>query len=217
MKDPQGNVVQGRTQWRRFAALLVPAAALAGAIVFGMANGALAASFAVSGQQFKVSAKELVGQDFVQYGGVAFPVGVEGDKQHSPAPPNKLVAVSGMDSATITDLCQSVRVPVPGMNVVMTINAGHQGRPVQATDLMLDITELRGDAEFKNIQIGRDASQLGGKTAGGFGQSAEEVKIKNLKQVAWSTSAATFTLNDLELKVNVGSKAQECFADFPKE
>jgi hypothetical protein len=217
VKDPQGNVVQGRTQWRRFAALMVPATALAGAIVFGMANGALAASFAVSGQQFKVSADKLVGGEFVQYGGVAFPTGVEGAKQHSPAPPNKLVAVSGMQTATITNLCQSVRVPVPGMNVVMTIKAGHNGRAVEATDLMLDITELHGDAFFEDIKIGRDASELGGKAAGAFGQSAKKVTITNLKQVAWSTSAGTFTLNDLALKVNVGDDAKECFADFPKQ
>src|SRR3954463_6393290 len=71
VKDAQGNLVQGRTRWRRFAAVMAPAAVAAGAIVFGMANGAIAASFAVSGTSFKVSATELDGTGFVQYGGLA--------------------------------------------------------------------------------------------------------------------------------------------------
>ena len=41
--------------------MTVPALAAAGAIVVGMANGAIAASFAVSGSTFKVSADELNG------------------------------------------------------------------------------------------------------------------------------------------------------------
>jgi len=60
-----GTVVQGRTRWRRFAAIMVPAVVAAGAIVLGMANGAIAASFSVSGSQFKVSADQLDGKGFV--------------------------------------------------------------------------------------------------------------------------------------------------------
>ncbi len=70
MKDAQGDLGQGRTRWRRFAAVVIPAAAAAGAIVFGMANGAIAASFNVSGQTFKVSADRLEATGFVQYGGI---------------------------------------------------------------------------------------------------------------------------------------------------
>ena len=54
-----------------FAAVMVPAVVAAGAIVLGMANGAIAASFSVSGSQFKVSADTLDGTGFVQYGGFA--------------------------------------------------------------------------------------------------------------------------------------------------
>lgn len=212
MQDPQRTPVQGRTQWKRFAAMMVPATALAGGIIFGMANGAIAASFAVSGQQFKVSAEKLVGHDFKQYGGVTYGVDTPETKRKDAAyPGNNVSAVSTMGRATITKLCQSVQVPVPGMKVVMTINAGHGAKAVEATDLLLDITELRGDATFEDIQIGRDASALGGETKGAFGQSATKVTIDNLEQVARSTSAARFELNDLELKVNVGADAKECF------
>jgi hypothetical protein len=198
VKDPQGNLVQGRTRWRRFAALMIPATALAGAIVFGMANGAIAASFSVSGQTFKVSASRLEGDGFKQYGGIA----KEKDgTQHA-------VAISGIDSAKLYDLCQSVKVP--NLPVVLTINAGGGGDPATATNLLLDVTELRGDATFTNIDIGVDASDVGGE-AGAFGQRSEKVVITDLQQEAWSTTAGTFTLKGLKLKVNVGADAKECF------
>ena len=200
MKDPQESPVQGRTRWRRFAALIVPATAVAGAIVFGMANGALAASFAVSGQTFKVSADRLEGDGFVQYGGVVR------EKNGTTHP----VAVSGIERAKLYNLCQSVKVP--NAPVVLTINAGGNNRPAEANNLLLDITQLEGDATFTNIKIGRDASDLAdGVAQGSFGQNASKVSITGLKQVAWSTTAGTFTLNGLKLKVNVGAEAKECF------
>jgi len=198
VKDPQGNLVQGRTRWRRFAALLVPATAVAGAIVFGMAHGAIAASFAVSGQTFKVSATQLDGEGFRQYGGIAKE---KNGTQH-------FVAVSGIDSAKLYDLCQSVKVP--NLPVVLTINAGGGGDPATATNLLIDVQQLEGDATFTNIDIGVDAGDIGGQP-GSFGQHAEKVVIDDLKQVAWSTSAGTFTLKGLKLKVNVGADAKECF------
>ncbi|MFG3709137.1 DUF6230 family protein [Micromonospora sp. NPDC047670] len=195
----------GRTRWRRFAAMLVPATAVAGTIVFGMANGAIAASFAVSGQTFKVSASELRGDGFVQYGGIA----EESDGRKHP------VAVSGIRNAKLYDLCQSVKVP--GAPVVLTINAGGGGEPATASGLMIDMDSLQGDATFKDINIGQDASTLTGGPAGArgdvkaFGQQADTVVIKDLRQVARSTHAGTFNLTGLTMKVNVGADAEECF------
>ncbi|MDO3703579.1 DUF6230 family protein [Micromonospora sp. C28SCA-DRY-2] len=196
---------RGRTRWRRFAALMVPATAVAGAIVAGMANGAIAASFAVSGQTFKVSASELRGEGFVQYGGIA----EESDGTKHP------VAVSGIRNAKLYDLCQSVKVP--GAPVVLTINAGGGGKPAVASGLLIDMDSLQGDAEFKNINIGQDAATLTGGPEGArgdkkaFGQQSDTVVIKDLKQVARSTHAGTFTLTGLDLRVNVGADAKECF------
>jgi hypothetical protein len=185
---------------------MVPAVAVTGAVVLGMANGAIAASFDVSGQTFKVSASKLVGRGFVQYGGVA-------KQQNGTRHP---VAVSGMRSAELHDLCQSVKVP--NLPVVLTINAGGGGNPATATNLLIDMESLEGNATFENIDIGRDASTLKGGPegavgeAGSFGQQADVVTILNLKQVARSTHAGTFTLNGLRLKVNVGADAKECFS-----
>lgn len=211
MRDAQGNLVQGRTRWRRFAAVMAPAVVAAGAIVFGMANGAIAASFAVSGSNFKVSAGSLDGTGFVQYGGVAHAnvKDANGVQDHP-------VAVAGIPSADITNLCQSVLVPVGGgHNISVILRAGQNGQTVHADNLMFDLTDLYADATFTNINIGQDASTLtAGPTGaqgavGGFGQQATHVTLKNVKQVAWSASAGTFELNGLELHVSLAG--EECF------
>ena len=218
MKDAQGSAVQGRTRWRRFALVLVPATVAAGAIVVAMANGAIAASFSVSGSQFKVSADKLEGTGFVQYGGFASEKGARilGNGIPDPTDPkNHPVAVSGISSATLSNLCQSIRVP--GLPFSMVIRAGRGGTPASATNLLLDVSTLQGDATFNNIQIGIDASDLtkGPSNAkglqGSFAQQADSVTITNLKQVAWSTTAGQFTLNGLDLHVSSGANPEECF------
>jgi hypothetical protein len=210
----QGSAVKGRTRWKRFATVVVPASFIAGAIVFGQATGAIAASFNVSGSQFKVSADKLVGTGFVQYGGMA---SEKGANPANPADPkNHLVAVSGIASAKLYNLCQSVKVP--GLPASMVIHAGQDpNNPAEATDLLIDLTSLKGDATFNNIQIGIDASDLskGGVNAkglqGGFAQQADGVTITGLKQVAWSTTAGTFKLTGLDLSLSTGANPYECF------
>ena len=157
MSVAQGSAVKGRTRWKRFATVVVPATFIAGAIVFGQATGAIAASFSVSGQQFKVSADKLEGTGFVQYGGLATEKG--GNPANPADPKNHFVAVSGIRKAKLYNLCQSVKVP--GLPVSMVIHAGQAaGAPAEATDLLIDLTSLKGDTTFQNIQIGIDASDL---------------------------------------------------------
>ncbi|HEX5568004.1 MAG TPA: cholesterol esterase, partial [Streptomyces sp.] len=64
MKDDQERPITGGVRWRRFAAVCVPGLAVTGVLAVALAEGALAASFAVSGQQFKVSADRLTGTGF---------------------------------------------------------------------------------------------------------------------------------------------------------
>jgi hypothetical protein len=177
----------------------------AGLIVFGMANGAIAASFSVSGQPFKISADHLHGTGFKQFSGVDTTAGGT----------NIPVATSVISTATLTNLCQSVNVPNPfGVKIVLRIEAGKDPQhPASATGLVIGMQSLSGDATFSNIQIGRDGGQLSGSSAlnGSFGQSADTVDIDGLQQVATSTSAGTFTLTGLSLRVLVGGDAVECF------
>ncbi|NJC66807.1 cholesterol esterase [Planosporangium flavigriseum] len=205
--------MQGRIRWRRFAAVVLPAAVATAAIMTGMANGAVPAQFAVSGEEFKVKASKLVGTDFTQYGGLASPKGARFNDQNDPR--NKPVAVSYIGSAKLYDLCQSVRTP--GAPVSLVINAGGGGNPALAEGLLIDMTDLKGNATFTNINIGQDASTLNNseRRANGapahFGQKADGVVIDNLEQTALSTAAGSFTLTGLHLRLDIGRNPFECF------
>jgi hypothetical protein len=130
------------------------------------------------------------------------------------------LAMSGIQSATIHDLCQSVVGTLPGgIPITLRIEAGKtaENKAVSANDLLIGMSDLSGDATFGNINIGQDAStldQAGDKvpagTAGGFGQGAKTVHIDNLKQTAKSTSASTFVLQGMHLQLLVGQN-KDCF------
>ncbi|MFC6884065.1 MULTISPECIES: DUF6230 family protein [Actinomadura] len=188
----------GRVRWKRFAAIAAPAAIGAGALVFMTAQGAIASSFAVSGGSFKVSADSLDGQGFVQYGGV------DSTKNGGKHP----VQISGIKSARIRNMCQSVKVGP----FTLRLTAGTGDKPVEASDLVLDVEQLNADATFNDIEIGRDASTLdrgpngAHGPAGMFGQQASSIALKNVRQVAWATTAGTFKLSDLSMKLG-----RECF------
>lgn len=150
--------VRGGTRWKRFALVMVPSVAATAAVGIGLAQGALAASFAVSGQEFKVKATELEGWDFVQYGSVASGKTLDGK------PLNEPVAVSGFSEAYITNMCQSVvtpKLPFDLGSVTLRLEAGGPGHErVYAKDLYLDVSELDADAQFTNIDIGVAAGSL---------------------------------------------------------
>ena len=190
--SPQSSPVEGKVRWRRFAVMLVPSAAIAAALIGLTASGVLAASISVSGQQFVVTADELDGTGFSQYGGAIQPAG------HDVTP----VVVSVINSAQLHTLCQSVSAG----GITIRLTAGSGGSPASASNLVVDAASLSGDtATFKNIWIGQNAAQLNGSgypapTPGSFGQMADSVVIKNLHQDTWFTTAGTFTLPGLSLK-----------------
>ncbi|MGW3858068.1 DUF6230 family protein [Micromonospora arida] len=197
---------QGRTRWRRFVAMAVPATAAVGAILFGMSTGAIASDVTVSGQTFKIGAARLEGDGFKQYGGVVREKGADGK--------TRPIAVAEISSAELYNLCQSIRSDLPGLPVVLTINAGEGKEPARAKDLLIAMDSLDGNATFTNIKIGRDATDLNATAQkGSFGQNSDHVTILDLQQVSRYTTAATFNLVGLRLKVNVGdeAKGKECF------
>ncbi|MFE3741023.1 DUF6230 family protein [Streptomyces sp. NPDC059134] len=207
--------VRGGTRWRRFAVVMVPSVAATAAIGVALAQGALAASFSVSGQSFKVSADQLVGYDFIQYGSIDAGTDLKGNKTANP------VAVSGFSRATITNMCQSVvtpNVPVFG-SVSLELRAGTNTKsPVEATNIYIDIAQLEADAKFEKIDIGVAAGDKSNKTGinpgdqaneYGFAQRAEKVTLTKVEQTAWATTAGTFTLSNLSLKLHKGVK--ECY------
>lgn len=215
----------GKTRWKRFALVMVPSIAATAAVGTAMANNALAASFSVSGQSFKVTTQELHGTNFAQFGSI------DAEQNGTPHP----VAISAFDSATIKGLCQSVVTDpnvIPGLpwklpKITLRLEAGNSddvAKQVQAKNLLIDLDQLNADATFTNISIGQDAStlkgtatqgwhsKLGGLPTGavGFAQAADKADLTNVQQQAWATSAGTFTLNGLKLQLHTDGTG-ECF------
>ena len=206
MNDPQGEPGYGRTNWRRFAVAVGVPAVVAAGLLIATANGALAASFSVSGTQFKLTADALDGTGFTQYSDRDGVMKADG---------TRLTAVmSGIKSADITRLCQSVAAGP----VVLRIEAGPDDQhKVHADDLLIGMSSLAGDATFQDMNIGQDASTLNADGAdhsqnAGFGQQAKSVYINNLQQKAYSTQASTFVLKGMTLQLFIGDSSKECFA-----
>jgi hypothetical protein len=185
----------GHVQWRRFAIVALPAAAIAGLLIGLTAEGAMAASISVSGQEFLVTADQLSGSGFEQFGGQVTSDGTDGSQSSQP------VIVSAISTAKLTNLCQSVSVA----GVTLRLTAGGNGSAVSASNLIVDAGSVSGSqAQFHNIAIGVDAGTLTedpGVTgsSGGFGEQADGVTITGLRQDTWLTTAGTFTLPDLSL------------------
>ncbi|MGW1493055.1 DUF6230 family protein [Streptomyces sp. NPDC002402] len=217
------SMTRGGTRWKRFALVMVPSVAATAAIGVSLAQGALAASFAVSGQEFKVTAGYLDGHGFAQYGGVDMGYkDLKGDEKVAHP-----VAISSFQNAEITDMCQSVVTDVPFLGkITMRLTAGDKGTPVKADKLYLDVSDLgAGKAKFTNIDIGVAAKDTDGGRGGkgpavkdktvlpnGFAQQAERAELTKVEQTAWATTAGTFELSGLHMGLKRGSGAGvECY------
>lgn len=207
--------VRGGTRWKRFAVVMVPSVAAAAAVGVGLAQGALAASFSVSGQQFKVKASELHGTGFAQYGGIDSVYTKTDGKEKTQVP----VAISSFEDATIENMCQSVKTDIPFVGpIYLRLEAG-KTKPVVAKNLYIDVAQLDADAEFTNIDIGvavkdktRGPEVKDTKTTlpGGFAQQAERADLYGVEQTAWATTAGTFKLSGLSMRLGTNPK-MECF------
>lgn len=204
MKFPKFRNIRkiGSSHAGRIALVGIPAGIVSAALMGGVAQGAVPVSFSVSGSQFQISSSQLEGEGFSQYSGIA--KGTEG-KDHQ-------VVIANIEKATLADLCQSVVTETPLGKVGLLIKAGGGEEPASATGLQIGMTELMGDAKFKNIRIGVDASEVNTEAKGSkgdFAQDSDTVSIDKLEQKAWSTQASVFTLKDMSLEMTDGSET--CF------
>jgi hypothetical protein len=142
---------RGRVRLRRAAVMAVPATAIAAGLAIMTAQGALGVQFAISGMPFTVTATDLNGNGFEQFGNL--------DHMAKDSPNagdtggQVLVVTSAIKDAWLTKLCQSV--DLGGTNLKITAGGGKDR--VYAHDLTTDSTELSGNADFTNIEIGNDA------------------------------------------------------------
>lgn len=191
----------GRTRWSRFAVIVTVSFGLAAGLVYATATAALPAAFALSGSNFKFSAKRVEGKGFAQYLGLG---------QESGRTPT---VVTGVGSALVSGLCFSALVSTPVGTVTLRAEAA-KDKPVEARNLVLDLTEMRADATATNLVLGMNAARLkpgAGITgqAGDYAHQADRIILDDLKANASTTTAGTFRLTGLSIVVEPGR--QECF------
>ncbi|MBB2940854.1 hypothetical protein FB565_000558 [Actinoplanes lutulentus] len=199
-------LAEGRTHWGRAAWLFVPSVFALGGITVGIAEGALAASFGVSGQAFKVSASSVEGTDVAAYL----------DTVQSVDGANHPVMLAGVKEASLTDVCTSAVVDIPVVgNVSLKVLGGKQ-EPITGTNVVADAEALlSAGGVVKNVEAGRDASTLNRVPgvqgpAGRFGLQAGSLSTDAVQSTAWSANGGTLTLSgDLEVSVTAG--VHECF------
>jgi hypothetical protein len=194
-----------QVRWKRFGGMLAVTGVVTVGLVALTAQGVLAANFSISGMPFTVTASKLHGDGFEQFATIDNMI---------PNSPNEgdtggqvVVIVSAIDKAELTKLCQSVSLG----GMFLKITAGDvSGQPVKADSLVVDSDLVSGDADFRNIEVGGDASTFdkvpdrthGGTVKGGegvFGQQADSVDITNLRQNNYATTASRFTLPHLRM------------------
>ncbi|MFD8419813.1 DUF6230 family protein [Streptomyces sp. NPDC059466] len=202
----------GRTSWKRFARVLVPSVMAAAALGVGMAQGALAASFLISGQKFQVALDTLDARGLSIYGTV------DVTRQGTLVP----VVVTGARRAEISGLCQSVVVPIPVLGPYTLRVTGGEHRRVEASDLFLDATTVTStQANFNDLDIGVAAGAVSKGPISredrnsrffdpnGFAQQADSAVLKNVRFTTVAVTAATFNVPDLGVRLRQGH--HECF------
>lgn len=201
---PSARADEGGTSWRRAAALGAVGLGVVGVLTLAMAQGALAASFAVSGTSFQVSSGKLSSAGLSSY--VSTNTSLDG-KGH----PVSMLAVG---DATLSDICQSAKVKTPLGTITFKLTAGGAAGAVTAKNLIIGAEDLVGDARFGTVEIGRDASTLD-KVAGAqgergtFGLQAGDVSVAGVRSHAWSATGGTFNLRGL--RVGVSLDGAGCF------
>ncbi|MDV6012364.1 DUF6230 family protein [Haloechinothrix sp. LS1_15] len=190
----------GHTRWRRFVAVLGVGGVAAGLLVTAMAQGAVAASFAVAGTTFKIDADRLEGNGLVLYG-----------NEVNSSDGTKAAATMGLRSTQIDNFCTGFVVnnlPVlDAVSVKLDIPGG-----VDGDNLIIDVSDLRAESlTLNDAHLGIDASQVEsgpGEATGQPGSAALDasgLSATNLDGDSWAINAGTLTAHGLSVSARQGT------------
>ncbi|MGY3205644.1 DUF6230 family protein [Streptomyces sp. TE5632] len=195
---------EGRTHWKRSAVMFVPCTLAVGAMGIALAQGAIAASFAVSGTAFKVSASEVTAS-----GVSSFPssIGSSGDA--------KPVLLAAVKNGTVSGVCVSLKQKVPVVGEISMLVRSGAEKPLEGSDLVVNADALTGGkGKVTGVQAGRDASTLTGAPGvtgpkGVFGVQADTAVAQDVRSAAYSANGGTLTLEKLEIEFS--RAGEQCF------
>lgn len=193
--------VVGRTRPLVFLVTLLAGLLGAAAMMTGVASGAVSASFAISGTPYKATASTLDARGVVQYGAV---------DQGTHAKP---VLVNGFRTAQLRNFCQSITATMPAFGPVTVRIASPT---MTANDLVIGLDDATGGMSMTDVEMGVDAGTLTKGPAGArgengaFGAQSDALSFSDLKQQAWSTTAATMHLDQASITATPGT-ASSCY------
>ncbi|MCW2720009.1 DUF6230 family protein, partial [Pseudonocardia sp.] len=195
---------EGRTLWRRFLVVLVPAVLVLILLATGVASGAVPVALALEGQQsLKITAQQLHAEATG-----TFPSFVQ-NKDGSRQP----VIVVGLNELSLGGLCASTAVSTPVGKYVLRITTAPGSAPVQAGAVQFALESIDGLGAFgQQLSINHDLTAPDGTpidtstggvplTVGGLGLDV-------------SATARWATVNQLKLSglgLKVGQDQKECF------
>ncbi|UGY94478.1 DUF6230 family protein [Streptomyces gobiensis] len=196
----------GRTHWKRSAVMFVPGVACVGAVVIAIAQGAMAASFAVSGKNFKVSADEITGE-----GISSFPAAV-GKKDGKGG---EAVLLAGIKSGTAKGVCLSMQQKLPLVGEVSLLVKSGDQKPVKGENIVVNADALTSSGgRVTGVEAGRDAATLTkapGVTGppGLFGVQADTAVARDVRSTAWATNGGSLTLSKVDIALH--RDGTECY------
>ncbi|MFE2472635.1 DUF6230 family protein [Streptomyces mirabilis] len=172
-----------------------------------LAQGALAASFLISGQEFKVSAERIEGTGVIQYG--AF------DRQYDGK--NIPVVVTGYKKLTTIGLCQSVvarDIPLVGTVTVKTTARRSTARDAYSDVVQTDDATVTIKNSRNGIAAGASRKEPGindgdNTSPASVAQDADSIVVTNSRAIVVATSATIITNEGSSLRIYKGIK--ECF------
>lgn len=195
----------GRTRWRRFAGILLPALGAVGLMIAGVVQGVLPVSAAVQGQQrIKFSVDEI---SAVGYGGFPrFFRTRDGE--------DRTVVAVGLSDVEARGLCTSGAVDTPLGRYVLRLETDPDAPPLHAGDLRMAIESIDGvDVAGETLSLNRadtapDGTPRDTGPDGTLPINARALMIGIHADVRWVTAA------DLELSgvdLTLGRDTPECF------
>ncbi|MFI6515257.1 DUF6230 family protein [Spirillospora sp. NPDC050679] len=176
---------------------------VAGVLGAAVGQGSLAASFAVSGRQMKMSAQQIQGRGYATYPSVV----TTADGRKHP------VTVLAIRSARVRGLCQSAVVRTPFGRYVVRLGSA-PGRTATVENLLVSATSLDADLDFSSLQVNRDALTLDavpgavGKP-GQFGLQALDFTVEDVRVDSWSVLSSSIRVPGFRLAIGRGE--HECF------
>ncbi|ROP35043.1 hypothetical protein EDD40_0256 [Saccharothrix texasensis] len=168
---------RGRTSWKRFVAVLVPAGLVSGAVLTGVAQGAIGVSLATAGQiTLTVDRVESEGFEIMP----------------SVSTSGTAALVVRLPSAEVSGLCQTSTVDLP---VIGAMTTELRARQVHVTDLVLEVHDLGGALSLDELLVGRGADPDGGRV----GHRAGKAVLGRMTIKAESVTARSFAAEGLQL------------------